>query len=57
MGCTHEAIGLVTTADARMQFVATATGCIAGVIAAVLVHRERKLRAPHRSEHPLGWWP
>ena len=56
-GALTMAITLVTPWEAWMHFVATATGCIAGVIAAALVHRERKVRAPHRSEHPLGWWP
>jgi len=56
-GALTMALTLVTPAKPWMQFVTAATGCIAGAFAAVLVHRERKLRVPHRSEHPLGWWP
>ena len=50
-------LSLITGASVRLELLAKLIGVVAGVLAAIRVRREVRIRPEYVSSSPYGWWP
>ena len=50
-------LSLLTSASVRLELMAKLIGAVAGVLAAIHVRREARIRPEYVSNTPYGWWP
>jgi uncharacterized membrane protein len=54
---TRSLLALVTFNRLWLEMISTLVAIVCGVLAARYVQREAKVRPPHVSKNPYGWWP
>jgi hypothetical protein len=56
-GCVFTVLSILTFNSIALGLIAQAIGLCSGIVAAIKVRREVRVRPAYVSDTPYGWWP